>query len=192
MLYPFRVSSSSSREKQILIYQCNCTVVWLSDHMDQAGRCKKHPKHKQPPGVCSVCLTERLSKLAASSNKKAKNVRRVDHSYTSSSDVSSSFSTVSSPSSPAGERMDLGSRVFFSGPLGGREMFRSKSMAVVVGGKGGSVERGNIAGKDVRGKSGNGFWSKLMRVGSMRRKEVLVHSKSVNVPAPAALVAARN
>lgn len=161
--------------------------------MDQAGRCKKHPKHKQPAGVCSVCLTDRLSKLAASSNKKAKNVRRVDHSYTSSSDVSSSYSTVSSPSSPAGERMDLGSRVFFSGPLGGREMFRSKSMAVVVEGKGRPVEiRENIAGKDVRRRSGNGFWSKLMRVGSKRGKEVLVHSKSVNVPAPAALVAALN
>lgn len=164
-----------------------------SDHTDQAGRCKKHPKHKQPPGVCAVCLTERLSKLAASSNKKAKNVvRRVDHSYTSSSDISSSYSTVSSPSSPSGERMNLGSRVFFSGPLSGREMFRSKSMAVVVECKGRQVERENIAGKDMRRRSGNGFWSKLMRVGSKRSKEVLVHSKSVNAPAPAALVAARN
>lgn len=78
----------------------------------------------------------------------------------------------------------------FSGPLGGREMFRSKSMAVLVECKGRPVERDNTGGNDMR--SGNGFWSELMRVESKRRREVLVHSKSVNVPAPAALVAARN
>lgn len=63
--------------------------------------------------VRCVCLPERLSKLVASGNKKAKNVRRVDHSYSSLSYVSSSYSTVSSLPSPAGERMDLGSKLLF-------------------------------------------------------------------------------
>lgn len=52
------------------------------------------------------------------------------------------------------------------------------------------MERDNTRGKDTR--SGNGFWSELMRVESKGRKEVLIHSKSVNVPAPADLGAARN
>ncbi|KAK1413054.1 hypothetical protein QVD17_34776 [Tagetes erecta] len=50
--------------------------------------CKKHPKHRQSPGICSLCLRERLSKMLSSSSQVVSNV--------SSSCSSSSISSVSS------------------------------------------------------------------------------------------------
>nr|GEW44178.1 hypothetical protein [Tanacetum cinerariifolium] len=50
--------------------------------------CKKHPKHRQSPGICSLCLRERLSKISASSSHASTNV--------SSSCSSSSISSISS------------------------------------------------------------------------------------------------
>lgn len=70
-------------------------------------------------------------------------------------------------------------------------MFRSKSVRSWWSARGGRW-RGIIPGARTRGVDGNGFWSELMRMESKGRKEVLVHSKSVNVPAPADLGAARN
>ncbi|GLU16145.1 hypothetical protein SLE2022_325940 [Rubroshorea leprosula] len=32
--------------------------------------CKKHPKHRQSPGVCSLCLREKLSHLSTSSSRR--------------------------------------------------------------------------------------------------------------------------
>lgn len=129
-------------------------------------RCMKHPKHRQSAGVCALCLIERLSDLASANNTKANNQQAA--SYYSPSDASTSYSTVSSPSSPA---EGAARSMFFSGPLlgGGAPMFRSKSVAVVV-------ERPAPPGKERRRRSGTGFWSKLMRVGIKRRK----------APAPAA------
>lgn len=37
------------------------TVGWFKP---PDGRCKKHSKHKQSPGVCSLCLREKLSRLS--------------------------------------------------------------------------------------------------------------------------------
>lgn len=127
---------------------------------DAMMRCKKHPRHRQSTGVCSLCLIERLSDLAAANNAKVNNQQAA--SYCSSSDASTSYSTVSSPFSPAG---GAATSVFFSGPfLGGRApMIRSKSVAVVV-------ERPAPQGKERRRRSGTGLWSKLMRVGTKRRK----------------------
>lgn len=138
-------------------------------------RCKKHPKHRQSAGVCSLCLIERLSDLAAANNAQANNQQAA--SYCSSSGASTSYSTVSSPPFPA---RGAARSVFFSGPLlsGRAPMFRSKSVAVVA-------ERPAPPGKERRRRSGTGFWSRLMRVGTKRRK----------APAPAAsgaLVGVRN
>ncbi|KAF5818576.1 putative protein OCTOPUS [Helianthus annuus] len=50
--------------------------------------CKKHPKHRQSPGICSLCLRERLSKISSSSSSAVTNA--------SSSSSSSSISSISS------------------------------------------------------------------------------------------------
>ncbi|KAK9072993.1 hypothetical protein SSX86_007315 [Deinandra increscens subsp. villosa] len=50
--------------------------------------CKKHPKHRQSPGICSLCLRERLTNMLSSSSRAVSNA--------SSSSSSSSISSVSS------------------------------------------------------------------------------------------------
>ncbi|KAK7385334.1 hypothetical protein VNO78_31050 [Psophocarpus tetragonolobus] len=57
------------------------------------GHCKKHPKHHQSPGVCSLCLREKLSQLSSSNSR-----RRTTSSIASSSSSSSISSYYSSAS----------------------------------------------------------------------------------------------
>nr|XP_004490386.1 uncharacterized protein LOC101507869 [Cicer arietinum] len=69
------------------------------------GRCKKHPKHNQSPGVCSLCLREKLSQLSSFSSNNTTFFVANDGSSSSSSYVSSlssyySSSSVSSCASP--------------------------------------------------------------------------------------------
>lgn len=56
------------------------------------GRCKKHPKHSQSPGVCSLCLTEKLSQLKTN----ATTSRRTNSTTTAGSAGSSTSSSLSS------------------------------------------------------------------------------------------------
>lgn len=71
-----------------------------------AAFCKKHPKHKQSPGVCSLCLNERLSlfmkstysSCSASRRRKARQI--LCSSSTTSSLSSYCSSSVSSCPSP--------------------------------------------------------------------------------------------
>ncbi|GAB2290690.1 hypothetical protein Dimus_024965 [Dionaea muscipula] len=69
--------------------------------------CKKHPKHRQSPGVCSLCLTEKLSKLSRNTNYKAAAAARVISSScpsSSSSSLSSLHSSdISSHGSPSSD-----------------------------------------------------------------------------------------
>ncbi|PON46775.1 hypothetical protein PanWU01x14_248700 [Parasponia andersonii] len=60
------------------------------------GRCKRHPKHRQSPGVCSLCLRERLSQL----NKMdpTSSSRRITSAASGSSTTSSLSSYYSSES----------------------------------------------------------------------------------------------
>ncbi|XP_057724978.1 uncharacterized protein LOC130940764 [Arachis stenosperma] len=53
------------------------------------GCCKKHPKHQQSPGVCSLCLKEKLAKLPAAFSHRRRVTTSLCSSYTSSSSVSS-------------------------------------------------------------------------------------------------------
>ncbi|KAL0815655.1 hypothetical protein Bca101_072099 [Brassica carinata] len=70
--------------------------------------CKKHPKHRQSPGVCSLCLNERLSmfiKATSSSTNSYLRLRKARHIIYSSSTTSlSSSSSVSSCPSPLVDR----------------------------------------------------------------------------------------
>ncbi|KAK3230945.1 hypothetical protein Dsin_002826 [Dipteronia sinensis] len=68
-------------------------------------RCKKHPKHHQSPGVCSVCLREKLSQLSSCSSSSSSSRATIFaatscSSSSASSYYSSSCSSVSSSSSP--------------------------------------------------------------------------------------------
>ncbi|KAB2076407.1 hypothetical protein ERO13_A06G033600v2 [Gossypium hirsutum] len=59
--------------------------------------CKKHPKHKQSPGVCSLCLQQKLSQLSFEySVPRCRIPVTVDSSICSSSSSSSSSSSLSS------------------------------------------------------------------------------------------------
>lgn len=81
--------------------------------------CKKHPKHRQSPGVCSLCLQEKLSQLSASSSLGS--TTTVASSCSSSLSSYSSSSSASSCSSPTHrypfptEGKDSFSFLFFSG-----------------------------------------------------------------------------
>ncbi|XP_010477506.1 PREDICTED: uncharacterized protein LOC104756596 [Camelina sativa] len=71
----------------------NHTVKQRSDSSsDYVYSCKKHSKHRQPPGICSLCLHESLSKLSSDF-----------HDYSSSMSASSLTKTVSSCSSASSD-----------------------------------------------------------------------------------------
>ncbi|KAI3820260.1 hypothetical protein L1987_07804 [Smallanthus sonchifolius] len=116
-------------------------------------KCKKHPKHEQSPGVCSLCLRERLLKVSRSSSRVI--------TCASSSLSSYSISSISSVSSSSGALSNTASPMH--GYQKGRVSFlrsklkKSKSMAFVG-------ER--IMNDDERKKAG--FWSKLMHSRTMR------------------------
>ncbi|KAI3682866.1 hypothetical protein L1987_83196 [Smallanthus sonchifolius] len=119
--------------------------------------CKKHPKHEQSPGVCSVCLRERLSKISGSSSQ----THVTDVCSSSSSSSISSVSSVSSSrrssytASPmhgyrnGNRKCDVEGKGYLS------FLRKSRSMAFV------DVENdGNK--KKKKKKKADGFWSKLM------------------------------
>lgn len=134
--------------------------------------CRKHPKHIQSPGVCSLCLNQKLSKLRSASSRAKRN-------YPSSSSSSSSY--ISSPSSSdgsscsspalnyAGSRSGKPTRLFKS--IGQETLKKSRSMAFFMRRRR-EEEDGNGNGKNVEIR--RGFWSKLLP----RKIMGLTHSKT--------------
>ncbi|KAK1406737.1 hypothetical protein QVD17_38345 [Tagetes erecta] len=118
-----------------------------------SSKCKKHPKHEQSPGICSLCLRERLIKISRSSSRVITCASSSSSSSISSiSSVSSSSGALSYTTSPMhGYRKGRASNFLTS------KLKKSKSMAFVG-------ER--IRDDDQRKKSG--FWSKLMHSKTMR------------------------
>ncbi|KAF5188796.1 hypothetical protein FRX31_021617 [Thalictrum thalictroides] len=146
-------------------------------------KCKKHPKQRQSPGVCSACLRERLSQLSTHNNK-----------ITTASSCSSSLSTsvyssgaTSSYSSPIHHHHHhRAGSMSMKGPISflirGNDdgLMRSKSMAFVA-------REGMDNGMDRRinkkKTKKSGFWSKLINGSSVKRKhmkEMMKQSKQVN------------
>ncbi|KAI3751629.1 hypothetical protein L2E82_22720 [Cichorium intybus] len=146
--------------------------------------CKKHPKHQQSPGVCSLCLRERLSKISSSSSRAVTNV--------SSSSSSSSISSVSSVSS---SRVSSNAPSYTASPM---HNYRNQRKTHEVEGKGYlsflrksrsmAFVSENIVEIDGKKKKRDGFWSRLM--GSKRRNaykrsmeegssSTLMHSKTM-------------
>ncbi|KAI3672520.1 hypothetical protein L6452_38609 [Arctium lappa] len=118
-------------------------------------KCKKHPKHQQSPGVCSLCLRERLSKISKSSS------RVITYASSSSYSSSASISSISSAASSAAlSNTASPMHVYRKGrnlSFLKSKLKKSKSMVFVT-------ER--IMEDDVKKK--NGFWSKLMHSRTMR------------------------
>lgn len=132
------------------------------------GRCKNHPKHNQSPGVCSLCLNEKLIQLSPfGSHRRTRTfVANINDGSNSSSYVSSlssscySSSSVSSCASPLhcfcfnseGKRSTSLSIFLLSGQ---HEIIKSKSFS-----RRKAVMHGN--------KRSCGFWFKFF--GDKRKK----------------------
>lgn len=147
------------------------------------GRCKKHPKHHQSPGVCSLCLREKLTQLSASTSRTTTSAC----SSTSSSSLSSyySSSSASSRASPMhrfrftkeGKGSSDSASVFMvSGKHG---IIKSRSMAVVPRSRDREGGVDHVHNKSVRR---SGFWFKLLHLKSKRMEDKdtkLVRSMSI-------------
>ncbi|CAA0813493.1 Unknown protein [Striga hermonthica] len=119
--------------------------------------CKKHPKHRQSPGVCSLCLNEKLSKVA---NHGLSRCPKVMYSCPSSSSYASSLSSsnASSYSSPVVRYEKSSARFFENAPAGQDSFKKSRSMAFVWRrSKDGEIQKGCR-----KTESKRGFWSRFL------------------------------
>ncbi|XWS25310.1 hypothetical protein CRYUN_Cryun27aG0058300 [Craigia yunnanensis] len=130
--------------------------------------CKRHPKHMQSPGVCSLCLGEKLSRLSANSSSRCTTTKVASSCYSSSSSLSSyySSSSASSYSSPMHRyRFSTeGKGTSFSLLLFSGKNILTKSRSVAFS----SRMRGK-EGDDKKKKSG--FLSKLLHPRNAKRKD---------------------
>ncbi|KAL3514212.1 hypothetical protein ACH5RR_026929 [Cinchona calisaya] len=148
------------------------------------GMCKKHPKHQQSPGVCSICLREKLTQLSSSTSS-SRNNNNNDSSCSSSSSLSSMSSShysasASSCSSPLRRRdyriASVGRGLSLSFIKSGKNVLtKSRSVAFIARKRDGGHEE---VGMD-HGKKKGSFWSKLLWPRRKRNDEDLVHSRSI-------------
>ncbi|XVE60531.1 hypothetical protein DITRI_Ditri05aG0136300 [Diplodiscus trichospermus] len=141
------------------------------------GYCKRHPKHRQSPGVCSLCLREKLSQLSANPSLRCTTSRVASSCYYSSSSLSSyySSSSASSYSSPMhryrftteGKGTSFSLLLFSTGK---NILTRSRSVAFAS----------RMRSKEAKKKSG--FLSKLLHPRNTKKEEEatgLEHSRTV-------------
>ncbi|KAM3360518.1 hypothetical protein P3S68_020230 [Capsicum galapagoense] len=136
--------------------------------------CKKHPQHKQQPGVCSCCLREKLSKINGTTT-----------TTTISSIIPSSLSSSASSSNNASPPGGLGHRRITSDVAGGHYSFVTLAAAGSGGGGGvgGGLKKSRSIAFVARGgrvgingkKKKEGFWSKLIKSTGKRTNRVIVH-----------------
>ncbi|XP_061364255.1 uncharacterized protein LOC133307718 [Gastrolobium bilobum] len=139
------------------------------------GHCKKHPKHRQSPGVCSLCLREKLTQLSASTSRRTTSSSS-SSSSSSASSLSSYYSSSSSASSCASpvhcfrfvaEGKSSSSVSFFM--LSGKHgIIKSKSLALIPRRR--SREGGVPCGHN-KSASRTGFCFKLLHTKSKRMKD---------------------
>ncbi|CAL0327363.1 unnamed protein product [Lupinus luteus] len=161
----------SSKDKDI--------VGWFNPN----GRCKKHLKHNQSPGVCSLCLKDKLSHLSSSS-KKPTSCSSCDSSSASSSlssyYSSSSASSCASPVHPFEETKSGSSSnsIFLMSSSSKHGIVKSRSIAFLP-------RRRKDGDEDHNKKSTKkeGFWFKLLHPNNKRSMEKndikIVHSESL-------------
>ncbi|XP_039015568.1 uncharacterized protein LOC120145942 [Hibiscus syriacus] len=136
-----------------------------SEHVGGGGRrskpneaCKRHPKHKQSPGVCSLCLADKLTQLSTHSSSYCP-------SSTSSSLSSSSYSSCSSSPFRARRFTADGKESCFCFLLFNGKNLLTKSSSVACASRMRSKEG------DDRKKKKRGFLSKLFHPISTKTKE---------------------
>ncbi|PWA70690.1 hypothetical protein CTI12_AA117900 [Artemisia annua] len=143
--------------------------------------CKKHPKHRQSPGICSLCLRERLANISASSSHASTNVSSscssssvssISSAY-SSHDSSNASSYTASPMQSYRNRRKIdnfdGKGYLYFLRRNNGVLIKSSSMAFV------SDQRKVVQDHEKAKKIG--FWSKL--VGSKRSTSRMMHSRTM-------------
>ncbi|CAL0319332.1 unnamed protein product [Lupinus luteus] len=155
-------------------------VGWFNPN----GRCKKHLKHHQSPGVCSLCLKDKLSQLSSFSSSSKRTTSGACDSSSASSSLSSycssSASSLASPMHPFKERKGGSSSIsiFLTSSSSKHGLVKSRSMAFLP-------RRRKDSEEDNTTKSAKkeGFWFKLLHPKnkrSMEKKDIKrVHSKSL-------------
>ncbi|KAJ0025681.1 hypothetical protein Pint_08383 [Pistacia integerrima] len=128
-------------------------------------RCKKHPKHRQSPGVCSLCLREKLSKLSTSSSSRV---------YSSTMESSSSSSSCASPMHRYRFTTEGKNNISLSSLLFGSKNGLTKSRSLVFFPR----KRGKEGDDHDNKKKKGGFLSKLLRPRSKKIEAGLMHSRS--------------
>ncbi|KAJ0087444.1 hypothetical protein Patl1_08572 [Pistacia atlantica] len=128
-------------------------------------RCKKHPKHRQSPGVCSLCLREKLSKLSTSSSSRV---------YSSTMESSSSSSSCASPMHRYRFTTEGKNNISLSSLLFGSKNGLTKSRSLAFFPR----TRGKEGDDHDNKKKKGGFLSKLLRPRSKKIEAGLMHSRS--------------
>lgn len=140
------------------------------------GHCKKHPKHNQSPGVCSLCLREKLAQLSSSNSRPtpssiASSTSSSLSSYSSSYYSSASASSSSSSASPmhcfcfTAEGKSSSSSLSIFLLTGNHGIVKSRCSSLDI------VQRRDCEGGADHGGHRSGFWFKLLHPKSKRMKE---------------------
>ncbi|KAK7311644.1 hypothetical protein RJT34_09916 [Clitoria ternatea] len=152
------------------------------------GYCKKHPKHRQSPGVCSLCLRDKLSQLpSSSSNSSTKtNTLSCDSSSVSSNSLSSYCSSSANSSCASPNSHPFPSTSFVSIFLlnnnakhGG--LVKSRSVAVFPRRRK-EGDEGDVDGHVKKSVKKHGFWFKLLHPKRKKMEDKatrLVHTRSL-------------
>ncbi|KAM6561021.1 suppressor protein SRP40-like [Cannabis sativa] len=131
------------------------------------GRCKKHPKHQQSPGVCSLCLSEKLSQI---NHMNPTSSSRRTSTTTGFGSASSTTSSLSSYYSSEDDDDDDDEDSQCSSPMqncsttknNNYVLKKSRSLAFVSRNK--EVRSSNVATThDHHDDEKRGFWSKLIQ-----------------------------
>ncbi|KAI3760780.1 hypothetical protein L1987_51179 [Smallanthus sonchifolius] len=140
--------------------------------------CKKHPKHRQSPGICSLCLRERLSKILSSSsssravtNVSSSSISSVSSAYSSHNSSNASSYTASPLQSYRNRRkidnLEGKGYLYFLRKNTNGVLMKSRTMGFV------SDQRNVVQDHE---KKKFGFLSKLM--GSKRSSSRMMHSRT--------------
>ncbi|KAL5212550.1 hypothetical protein ABZP36_023397 [Zizania latifolia] len=159
---------------------------------EEGARCRRHPRHRQPAGVCASCLRERLSHLTSASASSWSSlpsvVRGEEEASSCCSEASSEYS--SSTEGSSGASSGIGSPYWQT-----RRQFHQEMMA---GGSGGGrlsllmkhervlLDRDEVASvvrrMRERRETTTSFWTKLLHatVGGGKEGCSMAHSKTLH------------
>lgn len=138
------------------------------------ARCKRHPKHTQSPGVCSLCLSHKLTQISSSSSSRP--LPPASNSSSSVSSLSSDYSSSNSASSSSSPLHPHSSVSFFNANHG---LHKSRSLAYVPRHRHSTHHYNNNNNSSATKKTG--FFFNLLRPRNKRMPDALLHSRSFAV-----------